>query len=87
MEVDIYIPSIKLAIEYDGIAWHKEDKRDREIRKYRICQNNGIRLLRLMEKPPKNGILLTERNSMIVLPNGAFTSAMEEKSLSSKAIR
>ena len=66
MEVDIYIPSIKLAIEYDGIAWHKEDKRDREIRKYRICQNNGIRLLRLMEKPPKNGILLTADDSISI---------------------
>ena len=50
MEVDIYIPSIKLAIEYDGMAWHKSDKIEREKRKYAICQRNGIRLLRLREK-------------------------------------
>ena len=59
MELDIYIPSIKLGIEYDGEAWHKADKLKREIKKYSICQENGIRLLRLMERPPENGILLT----------------------------
>ena len=52
MEVDIYIPSIRLAIEYDGMAWHKEDKLQREKEKYRICQEHGIRLLRLKEKMP-----------------------------------
>lgn len=50
MELDIYIPSIKLAIEYDGEAWHKKDKREREKRKWDICKQNGIRLLRLIEK-------------------------------------
>lgn len=50
MELDIYIPSIKLGIEYDGEAWHRKDKKEREARKYRICQEHGIRLLRLKEK-------------------------------------
>jgi len=49
MKLDIYIPSIKLAIEYDGEAWHKEDKREREAMKYQICQEHGVRLLRLKE--------------------------------------
>lgn len=52
MEVDIYIPSIRLAVEYDGMAWHKEDKLEREREKYRICQEHGIKLLRLKEKMP-----------------------------------
>ena len=52
MEVDIYIPSIRLAIEYDGMAWHKEDKLEREREKHRICQEHGIKLLRLKEKMP-----------------------------------
>lgn len=54
MELDIYIPSIKLGIEYDGEAWHKKDKRARERRKYQICGDNGIRLLRIMEKTSEN---------------------------------
>ena len=52
MELDIYIPSIKLGIEYDGEAWHKKDKKVRERKKYQICKDNGIRLLRIMEKTP-----------------------------------
>lgn len=50
MELDIYIPSINLAIEYDGEAWHKSETLDREKEKYRVCQDNGIKLLRLKEK-------------------------------------
>lgn len=66
MEIDIYIPSIKLGIEYDGEAWHKKDKLSREIKKYNICKQNGIRLLRVMEKPPENGILLTADESLSI---------------------
>lgn len=54
MELDIYIPSIQLGIEYDGEAWHKKNKRERERKKYEICKANEIRLLRIMEKAPEN---------------------------------
>ena len=54
MELDIYIPTIKTAIEYDGEAWHKSDKIEREIKKYKICQKNGIKLIRLKEKSSDN---------------------------------
>lgn len=50
MELDIYIPSIKLGIEYDGEAWHKKELADREKRKWEICQQHSIRLKRLKEK-------------------------------------
>ena len=66
MELDIYIPSMKLGIEYDGMAWHKADKLSREKKKYSICKENGIRLLRLMEKPPENGILTTADESLTI---------------------
>lgn len=48
MELDIYIPSTNIAIEYDGIFWHKNNRR-REEKKYRICQKNGIKLIRIKE--------------------------------------
>lgn len=66
MELDIFIPSIKLGIEYDGEAWHKKDKRDREIKKYTICQQHGIRLLRIMEKPPEDNFLLTADETLSI---------------------
>jgi hypothetical protein len=53
MELDIYIPSIKLAIEYDGEAWHGKNTLKREERKYKICKKNKIKLIRLREKMPE----------------------------------
>jgi len=54
-ELDVYIPSIKYAIEYDGEAWHKENKLEREKRKYQLCKKHGITLLRLREQMPELG--------------------------------
>ena len=50
MELDIYIPSIRLGIEYDGMAWHKKERFQKELEKYQICQEKNIKLLRLKEK-------------------------------------
>ena len=67
MELDIYIPSIMTAIEYDGYAWHRDIKKD--IRKNALCKNNGIRLIRVRE----NGCptLADDGNCMIIntIPN------------------
>lgn len=51
MELDIYIPSLKLAIEYDGAFWHDGEKaKKREEAKFLRCQQLGINLLRVKEK-------------------------------------
>ena len=52
-ELDIYIPDWRLAIEYDGVAWHKDSNFDRERRKYRLCREQGIKLIRVKEKMPE----------------------------------
>ena len=49
-ELDIYIPSMNYAIEYDGIAWHKKNKIEREQRKYKLCHERNIKLIRLREE-------------------------------------
>lgn len=49
MELDIYIPSIKTGIEYDGAFWHDQAGLSREEKKYHICQENHIRLFRIKE--------------------------------------
>ena len=50
MELDIFIPSLNIGIEYDGIAWHNSEKiRDRERKKYQICKSKGIKLVRVRE--------------------------------------
>lgn len=49
MELDIYVPSIKLGIEYDG-RWHIGEKNhQKEEKKYRVCQTRGITLIRVKE--------------------------------------
>ena len=46
-ELDIFIPSLKTAIEYDGESFHKNTKRD-EL-KAELCEKNGIDLIRIRE--------------------------------------
>ena len=54
MEFDVYIPELKVAIEYDGCNWHKtEEEHKREVKKYKISKENGIHLIRIKEK---NGV-------------------------------
>ena len=48
MELDIYIPSIKTAIEYDGNNWHKNSIK-LEQKKNKLCKDNNIRLIRIRE--------------------------------------
>ena len=50
MELDIYIPSYHIGIEYDGIAFHNdEEQHERELKKYLKCKELGIRLVRIKE--------------------------------------
>lgn len=54
VELDIYIPSIKKAIEYDGEAWHTERNLDNDIKKNNICIKNDIELIRIRENKLMN---------------------------------
>lgn len=50
MELDIYIPSEKIAIEYDGKQWHGRARTKKmEITKYETCKRNEIKLIRIKE--------------------------------------
>lgn len=46
-ELDIYIPSIKVAVEYDGIQWHTIEK---DLEKSNACKKLNITLYRIREK-------------------------------------
>lgn len=45
--VDIFIPSLHLAIEYDGSRWHKDTNRD--MKKTIFLKQQGIQLIRVRE--------------------------------------
>lgn len=48
VELDIYIPSKKIAIEYDGVNWHTNSSLEKE--KNKLCQVNNIQLIRIREE-------------------------------------
>ncbi len=53
-ELDIYIPSKRIAIEYDGYLWHK-NKTKKDLEKNQKCKKDGIKLYRIREGlPPLN---------------------------------
>ena len=57
-ELDIYIPSINTAIEYDGGIWHSNLERDN--RKDNYCKKKGIRLFRIRDVAlPKTDYAIT----------------------------
>lgn len=53
LELDIYIPDKKFAIEFDGIIWHSETfgkkHRDYHINKTLACEKVGVRLMHIFE--------------------------------------
>jgi hypothetical protein len=51
LELDIYIPSLNKAIEYDGTYWHNTGgSLERDVRKNLECQEAGISLMRISEE-------------------------------------
>ena len=55
-ELDIYIPSEKIAIEYDGVYWHSIAKKDKDYKKYAACKAHGIKLIRIVERPKNTDV-------------------------------
>lgn len=50
IELDVFIPSSSMGIEYDGIAWHNSDEAiQRDLRKYQFCKDHNIKLIRIKE--------------------------------------
>lgn len=47
MELDVYIPSLKTGIEYDGPYHRSAEALRRDSEKYSICRSNDIRLIRV----------------------------------------
>lgn len=50
-ELDIYIPSKRIAIEFDGIYWHNELNKDKSyhLDKTIECEKKGLRLIHIFE--------------------------------------
>lgn len=51
-EIDIYLPDLKIGIEYDGAYWHR-NKYETDKRKNKFFNDLGIKIIRIREKPLK----------------------------------
>ena len=52
LELDIYIPELKLAIEFNGLYWHSEANGkniDYHLNKYLLCKEKNIKLIQIFE--------------------------------------
>ena len=63
LELDILIPKLKLAIEFNGVYWHSSEKKDHQyhVKKYIQCRNAGIHLIQIFddEWSKKKNIILS----------------------------
>ena len=50
-ELDIYLPELKLAFEFNGLYWHSEINRDKNyhLNKTELCEQQGIKLIHIYE--------------------------------------
>ena len=67
-EIDIYIPSLKIGVEYNGIRYHV-DKDDES--KKRIIEKKGITLISIFETEEK-GNLLVKGNNIYINERASF---------------
>lgn len=57
-EVDVFIPTYGIAIEYDGLRWHS-DKTSvvKDLEKTNKITSSGVRLIRIRESTEKNSVI------------------------------
>ena len=48
-ELDVFVPSLMIAVEYDGSHYHTDEKLVAEREKYKACKQKGIKLIRVKE--------------------------------------
>lgn len=51
LELDIYLPDLKLAFEFNGLYWHSELHKDKfyHVNKTEECERNGIQLIHIYQ--------------------------------------
>lgn len=65
-ELDIFVPSKNIAIEFNGLYWHNEKHKNKEYHydKWKECKNKNIQLIQIWEDDYKNKTELVHRMLM-----------------------
>ena len=89
-ELDIYIPSKRIAIEYNGLTWHseqyKQNAKEYHLNKTTLCKNKNIKLIHIFEDEwlEKNNIVKSIIKCLIRnMENEIKVSDCEVRSVSS----
>ena len=82
-ELDIFIPDLKIAIEYDGIYWHNNLN---NYFKFEKCLDKGIRLIQITEWEwlHKNKQIKDYLSNILVKSNKIFARKCKVKEISNK---
>ena len=86
-EVDIYIPSKKIAIECNGIKWHSEKISTYHLNKYLSCKQNMIQLLTIWEdwiRTKPNIVKSLIKSKLGLITNKIYARECEIRELYSK---
>lgn len=74
-ELDIYLPELKVAFEYNGIYFHSSNKKDKYYHqdKTKACYNAGIRLAHILEPEwQENREMVKDKVKRLLFTNESF---------------
>lgn len=73
LELDLYVPSLNIAFEYDGIRFHSsKEAKEKENHKNQVCKDKGISLYRIKEKDKSKS---SENNILDTLNSFGFDAS------------
>lgn len=78
-ELDIYVPELKLALEYNGSFWHSEKRKDKLYHQNKTleCASKGIRLIHIFDYEWNN---LDKRDKIKAYLNSIINNSNTDKS-------
>lgn len=88
-EIDIYIPSLKLAYEFNGLYWHSAERKEKHYHytKHKLCKELGIELIQIWEddwKDKQNIIKSIISNKLKIVKNKIYARNCEIQFLNFK---
>lgn len=92
LELDMYIPSLSIAVEFDGLRWHSEEFESSptyHLSKTKMCEEKGIRLLHIFEDEWdfKKDVIKNILRTCIGINNKIYARNCEVKEISSSDAR
>lgn len=81
-EIDIYLPSFKIGIEYNGLLWHSnkfKNNTEYHLLKTELCKNAGIKLIQIFEDEYVNSKEIVQNKILHILNASNLPKIMARK--------